>query len=289
MQIIRSKSDPVQLSVQLYQKLTLLYPSDFRREYAGPMVQVFRDSCLRANRGGKFAGLLGLWACTLADLLLSVIEQYSNRGAQMTKSRWIKLSGWMLASSSLLILVGWISSLRPDYSPYSALSWPIDRYLKAATAPVSIAAMLFILIGILGLRARYASQVRGIGQAGMLLSLVGATGALIGMTGMMLTGTGILWEVFMLGATVLFAGLSMFGVNCLTSKLLPRLNGLPLIISLPWLAVVVGVYIPRAFGRPFITISDFIEGTIFAFSFLGIALVGYLLQSDAAPRQLAAS
>ena len=85
MQIQRSPSVLLESSVSVYRLLVRLYPPEFRAEYGSLMVQAFRDTCLRSGPGG----IPGVWGHTLADTFLSIIEQYSNRGAVMTKTRWI--------------------------------------------------------------------------------------------------------------------------------------------------------------------------------------------------------
>jgi hypothetical protein len=57
------------VSDRLYRLLLMGYPASFRRRYGVEMAQVFRDCVRDACRHG---GLLGLWVCTLGDLLATV-------------------------------------------------------------------------------------------------------------------------------------------------------------------------------------------------------------------------
>ncbi len=77
------------------------------------MLQLFQDRCRLALQQNRLMGIPVLWAHTLVDFLLSVLEQYTNRGAMNTKSNWIKISGWFLAISSLFIVVGFVANTRP--------------------------------------------------------------------------------------------------------------------------------------------------------------------------------
>jgi hypothetical protein len=287
MQALPREPGAVRSSVRIYRFLVRLYPDAFRLQYGDLMAQAFRDTCLRAHRQNHRTGLLALWGRTLVDVLLSMIEQYSNRGAVMTKSRWIQISGWFMAASGLLFFLGWMATLRPAYDAYNAASWPIDRYLNAAASPLLFAGMLFVLAGILGLRARYGAQAGKNGQAGLVLSLASGALALAGITGLAVTDSSPWWQFLMVGSTFLFVGLGLFGVSCLKRRLLPRWNSLPLLVSIPWplLLVVDGMLntvTDNAFEMPAVIITAMI-----AISFFGIALVGYLLQSDAARPQAA--
>jgi capsular polysaccharide biosynthesis protein len=71
-------SKAVALSGTLYQRLVAAYPKAHRREYGQPMVQLFRDQCRDAWRGGRTWGLIWLWLRVLPDLVnTSVLEHLS--------------------------------------------------------------------------------------------------------------------------------------------------------------------------------------------------------------------
>lgn len=67
------------ISVRCYQGLLWAYPSYFRRRFGKEMVQVFHTNCQTVYRESKMYGVLKLWAQTLLDLGLTVVqEQVSN-------------------------------------------------------------------------------------------------------------------------------------------------------------------------------------------------------------------
>jgi len=277
----------VNISVQLYQLLVRVYPSRFRHQYGDLMVQVFRDSCLQANHQSSPDGLLLLWVRTLVDTLLSAIEQYSNRGTVMTKSGWIKLSGWFMAASSVLSLVGWLASTRPDYNEYNAASWPIDGLLNAAVGPLIFMGVLFIACGILGLWARFGKQAGSLGQAGLIISLAGAAAALVGVAGLSISDSSPWWETAMIGLTVLFIGLVLFGISCLQRKLFSRWNSLPLLTSILWPLLVLSDLLFNSITNSGFEMPGSVVAIVIIAAFTGVGLVGYLLQADARKLQSA--
>jgi hypothetical protein len=280
MQARRDDPRPVSLSLQLYRFMVQFYPAPFRDQYGELMVQAFRDSCLHACRKSSSVGLFALWARTLMDIFLSVIEQYSNRGAEMTKSKWIQLSGWFLVSSGMLFLVGWLASGRPTFNEYNAESWPIDRFLNLAAAPSLILGMLFAALGFLGLQSRFGRQAGRLGQAGLVLSLLGVAIALIGIIGISIQDVSPWWQMSMIGTTALFVGLGLFGVSCIRLQLFSRWNSLPLLISIPWPLIMLANLLFAAMGKTF-DLPWVIQPVLLFISFAGMAIVGYLLQSEA--------
>lgn len=100
-------TDPgmVTLSASAYRLLLLFYPTRFRQEYGLHMAQVFRDCCLRTYRHSGPRGMLSLWALTLFDWFKTVIEEQLHRDTEMTRAKFIRLSGWglILAAISLLL------------------------------------------------------------------------------------------------------------------------------------------------------------------------------------------
>ena len=64
------------ISCKLYGFLLLAYPPEFRNEFGGQMVQVFRD-CYRAETRRR--SLLGFWLWTLFDLIVSAAKERSRK------------------------------------------------------------------------------------------------------------------------------------------------------------------------------------------------------------------
>src|SRR6185436_6086626 len=80
------------LSVQIYQHLLAVYPSEYRREYGPAMAQLFRDQCRDAWRVGRVWGLMGLWLRILPDLIkTSLLEHISTLKGRKTMLERISL------------------------------------------------------------------------------------------------------------------------------------------------------------------------------------------------------
>ena len=60
----------------LYCALLRLYPADYRREYAAPMAQLFRDLCRDAYRQHGSVGLARLWRRVLADTVVTAAIEH---------------------------------------------------------------------------------------------------------------------------------------------------------------------------------------------------------------------
>lgn len=62
-------------SVQVYQRLLIILPAEFRQHYAQEMAQVFRDCCSHAYRSGGSIGVLGEFVVSTFDLLANAIKE----------------------------------------------------------------------------------------------------------------------------------------------------------------------------------------------------------------------
>jgi hypothetical protein len=85
METIPAEPRSLIFSARLYQALLAVYPVDFRQDYSGQMLQVFRDSSRRALRESGAAELASLWGRTLVDTLQTAIEEHSQRGVEIWK------------------------------------------------------------------------------------------------------------------------------------------------------------------------------------------------------------
>lgn len=264
------------LSTRLYQALLAVYPSEFRHAYGGPMLQVFRDSSQRALRESGAAGLLSLWSRTMLDTVKTALEEHTQRGVEMTKEKFFKLSGWAMIAGPVLFLIGGWANNRPEYSQFNAASLPIDRYASAAAAPLIVLGLVFISLGILGMLLRYSPKMDGTGfllGIGALAGLVSAVGAAI----VALNDSSPWWEIFILGMAIQYIALAIFGFVNLRRRLLPRWNGLP----------IMALWFPAAMLLSFGIIPWEISIPVFAslwiLTCVMFAGLGYLLQSDAQP------
>ncbi len=112
----------VSTSARLYRLLLVAYPARFRREYAEPMAQVFRDSIREAERQRGARGIVCLWLATLRDLARTALVERVSEVIAMSRANWIRWGG--LASMllglvwSLQVLLG--NLIQPeDFVEYS--------------------------------------------------------------------------------------------------------------------------------------------------------------------------
>jgi hypothetical protein len=154
METTPNTSESLRISMRLYQTLLAVYPTEFRQAYGGPMIQVFGDCRRRAFVEAGTAGLLILWWRTLLDTIQTAIEEHSQRGTYMSKSKFVKISGWAMILSGIAFVLGNLAGSRPEYNQYNALSLPIDYYANMADFPLTSMAFLLLVIGYIGLFVR---------------------------------------------------------------------------------------------------------------------------------------
>ena len=270
------------LSTRLYQALLLVYPSEFRKDYGGPMLQVFRDRGIRALREGGNTGLLSLWVRTMLDTVQTALEEHAQRGVDMSKEKLIRSSGWALMLGPLLFFTGAWANGRPPYSPYDPVSLPIDRYADQAAAPLVVTGLLFLTLGMLGMLLRFAPRWDG---PGILLGLGALSGAVstIGAAMLAVKDGSPWWEMFFLGMVAQFTALAVFGVIDMRRRLLPRWNGLPVFAL--WLPAVAGL----SLGLVSWEISFQLFTGLWVLTCAMFAGLGYLLQSRAQAARLTAA
>jgi hypothetical protein len=271
------------LSTRLYRALLAVYPSEFRQAYGGPMLQVFRDGCRRALRESGATGLISLWARTLLDVVQTAIEEHAQRGVDMSKEKFIKLSGWALILGGLAEMLGWLASTRPDYDRYNAHSLPIDRYVNVAELPLLVMGMLLLSVGFTGLLVRYGKDTGAFGRSSLGLAIVSGMVSAVGMVGLGIYDSDPWWSLFFWGLTFQFVGAALFGIVCLRRRVLPRWNALPLFAGV-WIPLfVVVVLIVEQFTGTWVEWPEWVFFAIWLLSLAGLAGLGFQLQSDAQP------
>ncbi|HAL15553.1 MAG TPA: hypothetical protein DCP32_02005 [Anaerolineaceae bacterium] len=277
MDIQLEESKSVKFSTMVYQALLELYPRNFKSEYSNLMAQVFRDSCLRAVDRSTPGGLLGLWGFTLIDTFVSIIEQYSNRGAEMTQSKWIKMSGWLMALSGLFIVLSIFASSRPVFNEANAASLPIDRFLKPAASPLMVISILCLTAGVLGLRSRFFATASRLGRTGLVISLVGTVAAVVGAIGLGIVDQSPWWQTLMLGVTAAMLGLVLFGIDAQRKKFFSTANFLPILIGLPWLALLLADILLDVVTKVNSQLPDIAFAITTAVTIFGLIALGVLL------------
>ncbi len=268
------------LSTRLYQALLIVYPSEFRREYGGPMLQMFRDCCRQALRENGAAELLSLWARTMLDILQTAIEEHAHRGVDMSKKKFLRLSGWALIAGGLAMVLGWLAGTRPLYNNFDARSLVIDRYANAAEAPLIVMGLLLLSVGFIGLSLRYGQGAGSIGRYSLVLGALSGVVSAAGGIGLVVYDENPWWSIFFFGMVFQFLGLTLFGFTNLRQPTLPRWNGLPILAGI-WipLFVLVGLIIEWGTGEWW-EWPDAVFPILWLLSLAGLMGLGYLLQSD---------
>jgi hypothetical protein len=276
-------------STRLYQALLAVYPSEFRRAYGRPMLQVFRDCCRQALRDSGISGLFVLWARTMLDTMQSAIEEHSQRGVDMSKAKFIKLSGWALLLGSLAMVLSFLASTRPEYNQYSTLSQPIDQLANTVQGPLMFMATLLLTVGFIGLFLQYGQQAGSFGRVSLGLGTLSGVVGIAGAIGLSMMDSDPWWSMFFFGLVFEFLGLALFGLANLRQRSMPRWNGLPLLAGL-WipLYVLVSLILEQGSGN-WVQFPLVVDLTLFSLTTIGLAGLGYLLQSDSHPAQMSAA
>jgi hypothetical protein len=271
----------ISLSASVYRALLAAYPAQFKSEYGSHMAQVFRDCCRQAYQEGGTPSLLALWMRTTLDYLKTIIEEYARGGTNMTREKFIKLSGWALLVGSISILIGWLADSRPEYSQFNAASLPIDRYANLAAVPLVIMGVLLVSLGMLGLQARYGGEAGGFGRFVLVFGALCGLVSAIGMVGLAISDSDPWWSMFFLGWTAQYLMLALFGIVCLRRQVLPRWNGLPLLAGVWMPAFTLISLIYESATGSWVEWPDAVFIFLFAIGAAGFAGLGYLLQADA--------
>lgn len=282
MQSVYKEPPPISLSLSIYQLLIATYPAGFRREYGPHMAQVFRDYCLRVYRLDGPPGLLRLWVLTLLDYFKSVVEEHIQRGVHMSKSKFIRLSGWALtlgAIAFIIVLVG-IARDVPEYSRYNAVSQPIDLYFEYATAVLLPSSMFLWLVGLIGLYIRYSEELNVVGKITLASGMLGA-GIDFLITVLWAFQVNLSWDdwgIFVGSFSLFSLSLVVFGIVSIRDRLLPRWNALPVLAG-GWVLFFWLMNIPGVMDN-FQNIEDSLAAGLALLSMLGLAAMGVILGSD---------
>lgn len=265
----------VAFSVRVYGALLAAYPSRFRQEYGSHMLMVFRDCCLRAIRQGGMNEMTRLWMVTFLDLIQSVIAEHSRKETIMTKSNFVRLSGWSLMLGAFTLFL-FIVGIYLEYEVYD----PFRRFqaFNEYSLLVSVwATPVLFAIGILGLRTRHGGEVGSFGKNILLLgAIAGPATNIIGAYATSRVDWG--WILLFTGNAVLLACLSVFGILALRVKPLPRWNGLPLFAGIWYPALFIMILIIQAFGWDGSPEPIFVSAVMLQSIALG--MLGYILQAD---------
>jgi len=269
-------------SDNLYRRFLRAYPAEYRQGFSEDMAQVFRDLCREIYEREGLVGFLELWLTTLFDLLKTAIEERSKEVVEMTKEKFVRLSGWALMLGGATFMLGFALS-----SQETSFGDPLggrDAFVEYSQLVLLPLAMASLAVGLLGMRSRYGAQV---GRFGSISLLVGAIGGAIGFVGaiglgLILRGDGW-WTSWLFGMFLVLVGLLLFGIAAVRKKPLPRWNALPIITGSLFLLIPI---------MEAITGSDDLSGPILATIFLlvaaGFVALGFVVQGDSVEEMKAA-
>ena len=222
------------------------------------MLQVFRDCCLRAFRQNGNIGMLKLWALTLFDLVRSLFDEHLQKETFMTKSKFIKLSGWTLTVGSLAFV----------------------SILGGSIAGSAISSIL-IAIGMLGLRVRYGEITGSLGKNVLLAGIAGMALAYIAVPAF--RDAEISFILPFAGPAVLLTGLTLFGLVALRRKPLSRWNALPFLAGIWYPAIYFPIFVYILMNKGTWSENDFPWALIqimISIQFLALCMLGAILQAD---------
>jgi hypothetical protein len=243
-----SDETPVALSVAVYRLLLAAYPKDFREAYSRDMLQVFRDLSLRAYERN---GMLRLWAATLLDWIQSLFEEHLQKETNMSKSTFIRISGWALVLGGIgfaFLSLGWFMD---QY--YPLVHWD-DNYGGIGYVAGLLVAPALTAIGLFGLLARYGKAIGKTGRTVVLVgTLIGLGSNVFGYVSEQLDLFGrtgdTSWNFTFLGAAGVMFCLALFGFFALPGRPLPRWNVLPILAGIGFPLLVIFGYVLQMFIR----------------------------------------
>jgi len=265
----------VAISVKVYQMLLVAYPAKFQQEYGSHMLQVFRDCCLRSFHQNGTNGMLRLWAVTIFDLLRSLIEEHPQKETFMTRSKFIRLSGWSLILGAVTLFLFFAGVFIDEYvyDPFRKF----EAFTQVSYLIFIWAAPVLLGIGMFGLRTRYGGEVGGLGKNILLLGAI--SGFVLTMIGVATTAT-VEWGWILLfaGNAFLLLCLAIFGFLALQSKPLPRWNSLPIWAGLPFpVLMTISLAINSTTGQ---SGWSQVSSVFIMLQCVALFMLGYILQSD---------
>ena len=274
---------PVRFSVGVYRLFLAAYPKAFRDEYGPHMVQVFQDLSIRAYRQNGSDGILRLWVITLFDLFKSVVEEHLQKETNMNKSTFIRISGWSLilgAVAFAFLFLGWYLD-----ENYPLLHWE-KTYGEIMYISGFMIAPFLTAIGVLGLRSRYGNAIGKGGSSTLLVATIAGLGlTILGIVGEYLDLFGRFSDtpfiILMYGNAVLMLSLALFGFMAMSSKPLPRWNGLPIVAG-----IIFPIMLFIGFVLNFLSEFTLVVGIGILIQLISMVILGFILQRDVPQEQV---
>lgn len=205
--------------------LLKLYPREWRERYE----EEFR-ALLEQNRGSLVDLADMAWGALDAHMRPQVTEASvkPERRLFMNRATFVKWSGMAAILGSVLVVLALIGSLLfvdNDY-PYS---YGVEDTVFSS---LLLAGAILLLAGTVGFWLAYARQSGGLGQAGLLVALIGLVSFSAGAVGSVMEKIGsnlpAWWEMLMFGLLGLFVGMALFAVAGVRSRTLTSFQCIPL-------------------------------------------------------------
>ena len=280
--MVKNLTDPpvVNISNSVYGLLLIFYPSPFRREYGPQMAQVFRDCCLKSYRQSGIPGLLSLWALTLFDWLKTVLEEQTQRGTEMTREKFIRLTGWGMILSGVSLLLGFLASNMDAVLGRTLMGREVDRY-EVISNVLLISGSLLLVLGFIGLLLRYGKQSGRAGKITLMGGILFGLFSLFGAWALSVFDGDWAWTTWFISFTMIFVCLTLFGLLTLRQKLLPRWNALPLVagIGIPLFVLITGIWEALTPGPGWVDDQGF-GLLILLITAVSVGLLGFTLQGN---------
>ena len=268
-------------SDQLYRRLLRAYPRKYRQGFSEEMAQVFRELCREIYDQEGLAGFLELWLTTLFDLIKTAIEERSREGIEMTKEKFVRLSGWALMLAGATFVLGfWMGGGETSFD--DPLGGP-DAFYEYSQLVLIPSSMLLFTVGMLGLRSRYGAHVGSFGKVSLAAGAIGGSIGLVSAIGLYAAQGDGWWIAWMSGMMLMLVGLFLFGIVAIRERPLPRWNVLPLftgsiLLLFPIIGLITG---SDELSTPVLAIIFFLIGA-------GFVALGFVVQGDSAEEMRAA-
>jgi hypothetical protein len=274
----------VAFSVRLYEILLNAYPTKFQQEYGSQMVQVFQDCCLRTLSRSGTNGMVKLWTVTLLDLIQSVLSEHAQKEVQVKtemKPEDIQLAGSALIWAAVAFVVG------------NLLLFVRSAFWGISVILITFLSMPLLIVGLLAVRNRYGEKIGAFGKnvllagiiLGPLMTFIGFFG--VGDPGQLHGLRFVVALLFIIGPSVLFACLALFGLVALYKKPLPRWNVVPVLAG-AWYPILMLIYVIVSMrtgdwgSDASISIMRIASSILCTIQGAALAALGYILKSDAA-------
>jgi hypothetical protein len=129
----------------------------------------------------------------------------------------------------------------------------------------------------IGLYLRYRNKTNSLGKFGLIMGIIGGVVTLMAAIPMFTSGPNWSWTAWMVGSFLYFLGLVFFGISAVRGNLLPRWNALPILTGI-WFPLLIIVTSQMSWEA-----SEYISFGAFLLIAIGLAGMGFLLQSDSQP------